>query len=65
MPRRHSNSRAAATAARALPLLLALAGCASDGPIVLRDMGSFHVGGREVVVSGKPVTRSAARRPVP
>jgi hypothetical protein len=31
-----------------------LAGCAQS-PIGLRDMGSFHVGGREVVVSGKPV----------
>lgn len=24
-------------------------------PIILRDMGSFHVGGREVEVTGKPV----------
>jgi len=24
-------------------------------PIVLRDMGSFHVGGRVVEISGKPV----------
>ena len=31
-----------------------LAGCAS-APYELRDMGSFHVGGREVTVSGKPV----------
>src|SRR6202795_2078352 len=45
-----------ATAVRTLPLLLALSGCASDGAIVLRDMGSFHVGGRTVMVSGKPVT---------
>jgi pimeloyl-ACP methyl ester carboxylesterase len=50
------TARAAATAARALPLVLALAGCATDGSIVLRDMGSFHVGGRDVVVSGRPVT---------
>lgn len=33
-----------------------LAACASDRAIVLRDMGSFHVGGRVAVVSGKPVT---------
>jgi hypothetical protein len=32
----------------------ALAACSSS-PIALRDMGSCHVGGREVVVSGKPV----------
>ena len=31
-----------------------LAGCAQN-PIALRDMGSFHVGGREVTISGKPV----------
>jgi hypothetical protein len=30
------------------------AGC-TQGEIALRDMGSFHVGGREVEVSGKPV----------
>ena len=24
-------------------------------PLLLRDMGSFHVGGREVTISGKPV----------
>jgi len=36
-----------------LPLLVA--GCATQAPIALRDMGSFHVGGREVTVSGKPV----------
>ena len=29
--------------------------CASQAPITLRDMGSFHIGGREVVISGKPV----------
>lgn len=28
---------------------------ASDAPLVLREMGSFHIGGREVQVSGKPV----------
>src|SRR5258707_14748485 len=27
----------------------------SQNPIALRDMGSFHVGGREVMISGKPV----------
>src|SRR3989440_3680956 len=32
-----------------------LAGCASQGNLNLRDMGSFHVGGREVTISGKPV----------
>jgi len=32
----------------------ALAGCA-QAPIALKDMGSFHVGGREVTISGKPV----------
>ena len=35
--------------------LTLLAGCAGEAPIALRDMGSFHVGGREVTVSGKPV----------
>lgn len=28
---------------------------AEDGPIELRDMGSFHVGGRTVQISGKPI----------
>jgi len=32
----------------------ALAACA-QAPIALKEMGSFHVGGREFVVSGKPV----------
>ena len=36
-------------------LCLAVAGCAQDSRLVLRDMGSFHVGGRTAVVSGKPV----------
>ena len=31
-----------------------LAGCAQS-PYALRDMGSFHIGGREAVISGKPV----------
>ena len=30
-------------------------GCAQQSGIALRDMGSFHVGGREVTISGKPV----------
>jgi hypothetical protein len=36
-----------------------LAGCATQnqqGQYTLRDMGSFHVGGRDAVISGKPVT---------
>ncbi len=32
-----------------------MAGCASQGGLEIRDMGSFHVGGREFTVSGKPV----------
>jgi pimeloyl-ACP methyl ester carboxylesterase len=43
-----------ALAALALPAL-ARAGAADEPPIVLRDMGSFHVGGRAVTISGKPV----------
>ena len=42
---------------RTLPLLAAaaiIAGCAQS-PLALRDMGSFHVGGREVTITGKPV----------
>jgi len=31
------------------------AGCAGQAPIALKDMGSFHVGGREVTISGRPV----------
>jgi hypothetical protein len=34
-----------------------LAGC-NRGNITLRDMGSFHIGGREVEISGKPVKES-------
>ena len=38
-----------------LTLLLAtLAGC-SQAPIQLAQMGSFHVGGREVLITGKPI----------
>ena len=33
----------------------ALAGCAAQAPIALKEMGSFHVGGREVTISGRPV----------
>src|SRR5260221_5396060 len=33
---------------------LLLSGCAQNA-LTLRDMGSFHVGGREVTLSGKPV----------
>jgi len=40
---------------RVLALVFLLAACASPAPIELRDMGSFHVGGREAVISGKPV----------
>lgn len=43
---------------KAIPALLfaaALAGCASDAPIALKQMGSFHIGGREVTITGKPV----------
>jgi pimeloyl-ACP methyl ester carboxylesterase len=38
--------------------LLLLAGC-TRGQIALRDMGSFHIGGREVEISGKPVEEIA------
>ena len=31
-----------------------LAGCA-QAPIALQEMGSFHIGGREVLITGKPV----------
>ena len=39
---------------KTLLLAVLVSGC-SQAPIALRDMGSFHVGGREVEVSGKPV----------
>jgi len=32
-----------------------LIGACAQAPISLKEMGSFHVGGREVVISGKPV----------
>ena len=38
----------------AIVVLAALAACA-QAPIQLKDMGSFHVGGREVTISGRPV----------
>jgi hypothetical protein len=41
------------------PLLFALAGspamAQNKEPLVLRDMGSFHIGGRLAEISGKPV----------
>ena len=40
--------------AAAIPVLAALTACA-QAPIQLKDMGSFHVGGRDVAISGKPV----------
>ena len=33
----------------------ALTACAAQAPIALKEVGSFHVGGREVTISGKPV----------
>ncbi|HBY29948.1 MAG TPA: esterase, partial [Bradyrhizobium sp.] len=35
--------------------LMASAATYAAEPIALRDMGSFHVGGRLVEISGKPV----------
>ena len=35
--------------------LALLAGCANQAPIALKSMGSFHIGGREVTNSGKPI----------
>ena len=32
-----------------------LAGCATQAPIALKEIGSFHIGGREVTISGRPV----------
>ncbi len=42
------------TLAAALTVLTSVAAIAAE-PIALRDMGSFHVGGRLVEISGKPV----------
>jgi hypothetical protein len=39
----------------ALVAVALLAGCANQAPIALKAMGSFHIGGREVTISGKPV----------
>jgi pimeloyl-ACP methyl ester carboxylesterase len=39
----------------ALISVLLLAACAAPAPLALKDMGSFHIGGREVTISGKPV----------
>ena len=36
-------------------IFLIVSGCVSHAPIALKEMGSFHVGGREVTISGKPV----------
>src|SRR5687767_2720340 len=42
--------------AAGLGAAIGLGACATGGaPIALREMGSFHVGGREVTISGKPV----------
>lgn len=40
--------------ALAATLALAIVGCAT-APIELKQMGSFHIGGRDVVIAGKPV----------
>jgi pimeloyl-ACP methyl ester carboxylesterase len=37
-----------------LPLAAVLAAC-TTAPYALRDMGSFHIGGRDVEITGKPV----------
>src|SRR5262245_30231151 len=37
-----------------LSLVALLAAC-TTAPYALRDMGSFHLGGRDVEISGKPV----------
>jgi pimeloyl-ACP methyl ester carboxylesterase len=39
----------------ALALALSAGGVRAEDPVTLKDMGSFHVGGREVRLSGKPV----------
>ena len=38
-----------------VPVAAAILTACTSAPIALRDMGSFHVGGRDVEVSGKPV----------
>jgi len=39
-------------------MICTLGGC-SQAPIQLSDMGSFHIGGREVTISGRPVREMA------
>jgi pimeloyl-ACP methyl ester carboxylesterase len=41
--------------AGALSAVAMLAGCAQQAPFALQDMGSFHIGGREVEIKGRPV----------
>ena len=41
-------------AASVVAILMASQPVGADEPIALRDMGSFHVGGRLVEISGKP-----------
>src|SRR5438045_8442336 len=50
---RGAMSRLAATSITAV--LMAATPAGAEEPISLRDMGSFHVGGRLVEISGKPV----------
>src|SRR5438309_8896359 len=50
---RGAMSRLAATSVAAV--LMASIPASAEEPISLRDMGSFHVGGRLVEISGKPV----------
>jgi len=40
-------------------LVAGLVAACAQAPIALKEMGSFHVGGREVVISGKPVKEVA------
>jgi hypothetical protein len=42
-------------AASVTALLMASLPASADEPISLRDMGSFHFGGRLVEISGRPV----------
>lgn len=44
-----------AIAAISLAAPVAPAGAQTKEPIVLRDMGSFHIGGRRATISGKPI----------
>ena len=36
-------------------VLTVLTGCTTQAPIGLREMGSFHIGGRTATISGKPI----------